>query len=119
MEISLLVIASDFIQALVLLNFFEFAVTKIKWIKKARASLRRWRSEKPPGKLTLYFRRKGDWGLFFIASLPYGGGALAGSLMAISMRMQKKKAFLIIFGGCIIGTVIFYLGFAGILSLFN
>ncbi len=119
LEISLLVIISDFIQALVLLNFFEYAVKNIKWIQKLMDIFRRWRKERPPGKLTLYFRKKGAWGLFLISSLPYGGGALAGSIMAISMRFNKSRAFLIIFSGCILGTFIFYLGFAGIISLFD
>jgi hypothetical protein len=52
-----------------------------------------------------------------IAALPYGGGSLTGSIFAISLKLPKKKAFVLIIVGCIIGSMIFYLVFAGIISL--
>ena len=63
------------------------------------------------------FKKFGHWGVFFISALPYAGGALTGSIVAISIRMDEKKAFVLIILGCLISTTLYYLGFAGILSI--
>jgi uncharacterized membrane protein len=66
-----------------------------------------------------WIEKYGSTGLIFIAALPYGGGALTGSIVAVSIKMDKKKAFVLITIGCIIGSMLYYLGFAGILTLFH
>lgn len=109
LKITLLVILSDVIQTLVLLNFFGYLSEKIPWLKRKK--------KKPKKSWWEKIKKHGEWGLVFIAALPYGGGALTGSIAAVSMKLEKKRAFLFIIIGCIIGSIIFYLGFTGILAV--
>jgi uncharacterized membrane protein len=57
-------------------------------------------------------------GLLLVSALPFGGGALTASIMAITLKLDKKKSFLLIIVGCIIGTFLFYLGFTGLGAIF-
>jgi len=116
-KITLIVIVSDIIQTVFLLHSLEAV---IRWIKKIRARLRRrprdsGSTSKKPG--WERFRRFGALGVFVVAALPYAGGALSGSILATSLKMKRGRAFLVIIGGCILGSVLFYLGFSGVLAL--
>jgi uncharacterized membrane protein len=64
-------------------------------------------------------RKFGVKGLFLVSALPYAGGALSGSLLAISLKIDKKQAFVIIILGCICSTALYYLIFTGILSVWK
>ena len=116
-KITIIVVISDMIQTVLLLNLLDFFTQKISWLRK-------WRNraeEKEKARSQTSFRAKlkkyGNLGLIIVAALPYGGGALSGSILAFSMKLDKKRAFLFITIGCIIGSILFYLGFAGIISL--
>lgn len=112
LEIALLVVLTDVIQILVLINLFDVLSNKIPWLSRRRDGKRK-RSKQTKPSLWEKLKRHGDWGLLAIAALPYGGGALTGSIVATSMGMDKKKAFCIIITGCVLGTAIFYAFFAG------
>lgn len=116
-KITLLVIISDIIQTLVLLNFFGFFSGKIPWLRKKTQKSESGKQERSGRGWLNKIKKWGNAGLVAVAALPYGGGALTGSLVAVSAKMDKKKAFLLIIAGCIIGSVLFYLGFAGLTSL--
>lgn len=103
-KITLLVIVSDIMQTLLLLNFFDYFSRKISWLKK----------EGTRGKFWKKLKQWGAPGIIVVAALPYGGGALTGSILAMSVRMEKKRAFCLIVSGCIIGAILFYFGFTGI-----
>lgn len=111
LEIAALVILSDMIQILVMINLLDVLTEKFPWLRKLRNRKPKRKRDKP----TLWERLKtqGDYGLLAISALPYGGGAMTGSILAASMKMDKRKAFVIILGGCILGTAIFYAFFAG------
>ncbi|MCP5107988.1 MAG: small multi-drug export protein [bacterium] len=111
-KITLLVVVNDIVQTFLLLNCFEYLSRKCSRLKRKKHE-RKWRL-----KLREKLEKWGAPGLIAVAALPYGGGALTGSLLAMSIKMDKKKAFCAVAAGCIIGSVIFYLGFTGILSLF-
>ncbi|MBN1196353.1 MAG: small multi-drug export protein, partial [Candidatus Aminicenantes bacterium] len=91
------------------------------WLKRIRGRL----SKNPVNKVKTEkrfwerFRRHGALGIFLVAALPYAGGALSGSILAVSLKTDRRKAFFIITAGCILGSVIFHLGFTGILALVN
>jgi len=121
-KITILVVISDAIQTIALLNIFEYSFEKSPILNKLKNHLTKKRKKKNlNGKSKKSFWAKTTkWkevSVVIIAALPYGGGALSGSIMAYSMKMKKKKAFLLIFLGCIIGSILFYLGFYGIIEL--
>ncbi len=120
-KISVLVIFSDMIQTAVLLNFFDFLSQRIGWLRRFRDRVNHEYPGNSPGekkikKQTVWNRVKkyGGWGLVAVAALPYGGGSLTGSILAVSIKMNKWPAFFYVITGCIIGTVIFSLGAATI-----
>jgi len=118
LQISILVIISDILQTILLLKFFNFFFHHNNWIKRLKARFKKFR----PGKKKERWKKLksiGPWGLFILSAFPFGGGALSGSLLAISLKMDKRKAFFIIIAGCIVSTTLYYLGFAGILSIFK
>jgi uncharacterized membrane protein len=114
-KITLLVIVSDIIQALLLLNFFDFFSRKIPWLKKKIHKCDMEKQEVYTGKWWTKIKKWGTPGLVAVAALPYGGGALTSSILAVSANMNKKPAFFLIVAGCIIGSMIFYLGFSSML----
>lgn len=109
-KITLLVIVSDIIQAFLLLNFFDFFARKVPWLKKKVGSCDTPRPAAAGKGVWNRVKRWGAPGLVAVAALPYGGGALTGSILALSMDVEKKKAFYFLITGCIIGSVIFYFG---------
>lgn len=118
-KIAVLVIISDIIQTLVLLNFIDFFSRRIRWLKRFKNRLNHEDREKEPAgsKRKSFWKRVkkyGGWGIVAVAALPYGGGALTGSILAVSIKMNKWRAFFFIIIGCIIGTLIFSLGAASI-----
>ncbi len=117
LKIAFLVVLCDFIQALLLLNFLETGFEKIKWLKKLKVRMETRKQNRKKESLFTKLSRRGHWGLLLAASLPYGGGALTGSLLAFSMQMDKRKAFIYIMLGCIFGTLLFYHGFRGLHAL--
>lgn len=116
LKITVLVIVSDMVQTVLLLNLLVYIRKKCKWLKSKKQEERR---EKKKRRFKEWLKTHGSAGLIVIAALPYGGGALTGSIVAVSIKMRKYKAFVLITIGCIIGSFIYYLGFAGILSFFN
>jgi uncharacterized membrane protein len=110
-KISLLVILNDIVQTIILLQVMEGCVARIALRKKKKNKLKPSWIDK--------LKQYGEWGIFTIAALPYGGGALTSSIVAISIKMDKRKATLIIISGCVVGTLIFYLGFTGIMAKFS
>lgn len=108
-EITALVIASDFAQTFILLNFFDLFASKLHFIKRRKIQAPGWREK---------IKKWGAPGIVAISALPYGGGALTGSILAISFNVKKGKAFWSIAMGCVIGSLLFYIGFGGILTIF-
>jgi uncharacterized membrane protein len=119
LKISIIVVICDMLQTLFLLHLIEVSFDKIKFLKKMVNKIKHSEESEDRSKFRDKFKKWGAWGLFFVAALPYAGGAISGSILAFSMGMGKKKAFIIITLGCILGALIFYLSFAGILTLFK
>jgi len=119
LKITLIVIISDMIQTVVLLNLLEFSSERIGWLRKLKKRLDKKEKKETKKSFWLKFKKYKGLGIIAVAALPYGGGALTGSILAVSMKMQKKRAFLFITFGCIIGSILFYLGFIGIISIFK
>ena len=115
-QITLLVILSDIIQTFLLLNFFHYFSPKISWLKRKRGKTKTVKREGVCKKLFKKLKQWGAPGIMVVAALPYGGGALTGSMLAMSVSMEKRRAFCFIVAGCIIGAVLFYFGFTGITS---
>ena len=115
-KITFIVVVSDMIQTVFLLHFLDRV---LGFLKRLRSRLRGKRddSSKPENRTRERFKRYGPIGVFLVATLPYAGGALSGSILACSLKMDKRRAFLLITAGCIIGSIIFHLGFTGILAL--
>lgn len=116
-KISLLVVLSDIIQTLALMYFFQFTIERWKWLQKIKERLERKKNSEPKRSIWGKLKKHGKFGLLVVAALPYGGGALSGSILALSMKIDKKTAFLYIITGCAIGTILYYLGFTGIVSI--
>lgn len=116
-KISLLVVLSDIIQTIILLHLFEFSITRWKWLHKLKARMEQKKKSESKRTIWAKLKKHGKFGLLVVAAFPYGGGALSGSILALSMKMDKKTAFLYIMTGCAIGTILYYLGFTGIVSL--
>jgi uncharacterized membrane protein len=110
LEITALVVASDMAQTFILLNCFDYITTKLQFLKKR---------ESPTSRLKNKIETWGIPGLIAISALPYGGGALTGSILAVSANIRKTSAYWSIVTGCIIGSLLFCLGFGGIMSIFN
>jgi uncharacterized membrane protein len=116
-KISLLVLFSDILQTLFLLFFFEFFRDRLNLGHLKKRFFKGKKEAVPPRRERLgKFRKLGVWGVFLVAALPYGGGALSGSILAVALRLEKKKSFFVIVLGCMIGTLFFYLAFKGILG---
>jgi uncharacterized membrane protein len=112
-KISFLVILSDMILSIFLLNLLPHSIKKIKNLRLVKRFL--WREKnKSENLFRKYLKKFGKSGLLIISALPYGGGALTGTIVATSIKMDKFKAFILITIGCIIGTTIFYMIFSGI-----
>ncbi len=116
-KITIIVVISDMIQTVLLLNLLDFFTQKISWLRKWRSRAEEKEKTRSPTSFRARLKKYGNLGLIIVAALPYGGGALSGSILAYSMKLDKKRAFLFITIGCIIGSILFYLGFAGIVSL--
>jgi uncharacterized membrane protein len=117
LKITIIVVISDMIQTVILLNLLDFFSRKISWFKKWRERATEKEKTRPPNSFRAKLKKYGPLGLVIVAALPYGGGALTGSIVAFSMKLDKKRSFLFITLGCIIGSILFYLGFAGVLAL--
>lgn len=75
---------------------------KIKWMKKTANWL-----YKKANKNKEVIDKYGYWGLFLFVGVPLPGtGAWSGCLIAGLFSMNKKKAFLSIFGGIILSSII-------------
>ncbi len=110
----MLVVISDIIQIIVILNFFEFFVNKLDVITKIKKKF--WKNVENSGKNRLEkFKKYGDWGVLLISALPFAGGALSGSILAVSLEYKKLKAFFLILSGCMIGTLLYFVGISGIM----
>lgn len=116
-KITLLVVVSDMVQTLILLNLFDWLAQKIPWLKKKRNGYVSGKSKNQKRNWLSRLKKYQAVAVIAIAGLPYGGGALTGSIFSISLKLSKKKAFLFIMIGCIIGSMLFYLAFAGIMTL--
>ncbi len=123
MKISILVIISDIFQTIILLNFFVLMKDLFRKLmvhfKGKKTEKKKTEGEKPRNKLKAFMKKHGTIGLITISALPYGGGALTGSLIAVSLKIPKFKAFIYIIIGCIIGTSLYYLIFSGVLTIFK
>ena len=118
-KITVLVLISDMILTIGLLHLFELSFDKVGFLRKLKARLNK--KEKKESQKSLWGKIK-KWrglGIIIIAALPYGGGALTGSILASSLKMEKKQAFFFITIGCIIGAILFYLAFTGIIAAFK
>lgn len=115
-KIMVLVIVNDIIQTFLLLNFFDYFSRKIAWLRRKREKSKTPKREGVCKKLLKTLKQWGALGIMVVAALPYGGGALTGSMLAMSVRMEKGRAFCFIVAGCILGAVLFYFGFTGITS---
>lgn len=113
-KITLLVIFSDIMQTLLLLNFFDYFSRKIAWLKKKWKGREFKKKEGTRGNFREKLKQWGAPGILVMSALPYGGGALTGSILAMSVNMEKRRAFFFIVSGCIIGAILFYFGFTGI-----
>jgi uncharacterized membrane protein len=114
-KITLLVIFSDMAQTLMLLHCFDYFVKRWQWLKKFQDKLNNSAKE---NSLRHKIKKARHLGLVIISALPYGGGALTGSIMAASLKIDRRQAFLTIMSGCIIGTFLYYLVFKGIVAVF-
>ncbi len=120
-KITILVLISDVLQVLLLLNFLDFLKSKISWLRKKNQD---YEMENQGGgshgrkhKFWNRLKELGGFAVILVAALPYGGGALTGSIFANSLGIPRVKSFFLIISGCVIGAILFYLGFAGILGL--
>ena len=116
LQISAIVVISDVFQTIFLLYFFEYfrrLLGRSPWLKKT------WdrKKEKNDRFLGRFLREYGTWGLFIISAFPYAGGALSGSLLAVSLNIERRLAFGIIMLGCVCSTTLYYFLFAGIIDL--
>ena len=114
LKISILVIISDIIQIILILNFFEIFVNKLDLINRIKKRLRRKPGNSKKNRLEK-FKKYGGWGILIVSSLPFAGGALSGSVLAVSLEYKKWKAFFLILSGCVIGTGLYFIGFFGII----
>jgi uncharacterized membrane protein len=117
LKITVLVLISDMILTVGLLHFFELSMEKVGFLRKLKARLHKKENKESQKSFWGKVKKWGGLGIIIIAALPYGGGALTGSILASSMKMEKKQAFLFITIGCIIGAIIFYLAFAGVMAV--
>lgn len=117
MKIALLVILADIIQTVIILFLFEASARKFSWMQSVKARLGRYQHKQEQKK---WYQKFGGWGLlgiFLISSLPQGGGALTGSILAIGIQAKKTPAIIAISLGCIISDFLFYAAFRGLLNL--
>jgi uncharacterized membrane protein len=118
LKISVLVVISDILQTILLLNSFEFISKRLLWWQNFKARVFK-KTVDTCEKKESRFKRFGLAGIFFVSALPYGGGALSGSILAISINERKWRAFFMIILGCMVSTVFYYLSFKGVLVLFK
>lgn len=116
LKIFLLVIVSDIIQTIILFYFFEYISEHFIYLKRFKQKLsKKYQTKIQNSKKK--FQKIGNTGVLLISALPYAGGALSGSILAISLKIERRKAVLLIITGCIIGTCFYYLCFSGIISI--
>ena len=118
-KITVLVLISDMFLTVGLLHLFELSFEKVGFLRKLKSRLNKKEKKESQKSFWGKVKKWGGPGIIIIAALPYGGGALTGSILASSMKMEKKRAFLFITIGCIIGAILFYLACTGILAVFK
>ncbi len=63
-------------------------------------------------------RSLGEWGVLLVPSLPFlGGGLWSGVLLAHLLKVEKKKSYLLLTCGSMIGCTFLVLGFGGVKAL--
>jgi uncharacterized membrane protein len=112
-QISLLIILCDAVQILILLTSVDSLIRRLPWLARHFERRREKRISRPPTHWLNRITKHRFPALVFISALPYGGGALSGSLFALSCQCDKPKAFVFIIIGCILGTLIYHLTLSG------
>lgn len=111
--VSILVFVSDLLQTVVLLKGLN---TIRPWLRRVRQLFpwAVWARKRQERGLSGRWARWGIWGVLLVSALPYAGGALTGSILAVSLEQKPVRAFGAIALGCLLGTLLFHLGFSGI-----
>jgi uncharacterized membrane protein len=118
-KITVIVLISDMLLTVALLHLFELSIEKVGFLRKLKSRLHKKENQESQKSFWGKVKKWGWLGIIIVAALPYGGGTLTGSLLASSLKMGKKRAFLFITIGCIIGAILFYLACIGILAVFD
>lgn len=116
-KIVVLIILADIIQTVILMYLLETSSRKISWMQGIKEKLMRYQRKREQKK---WFQKFGGWGLlgiFLISSLPQGGGAITGCLLAFGVQARKIPAIVAISCGCVVSDFLFYAAFQGLLSL--
>ena len=116
-KVAILVALADILQTIILLNLMEYSLNRVSLFRGLKNFLEKRQEKRRQRQWLMKLSNLGNLGLLMISSLPQGGGALTGSLVAISLRARKLPAILSISFGCIISSFIFYEIFTGILKL--
>jgi len=117
LDISLIVIITDFLEIPFYNMVFTGATDKIKLLKWLHNKLDYRKSKLSEKKIYWWFRRAGEFGVFLITVIPGAGGVQTGTLLAHSLHMKKSKSYPILAVGSVVGCIIFALGFKGLLKL--
>lgn len=103
-EITFLVILCDALQSVALLTLLE----RIPWLSRLLEKARTRRREKKRWAWLQRLDSHRFMAMLIIAAIPYGGGALSGSLFALSTSSPRFKSFLFILTGCFLGTMLYH-----------
>lgn len=107
-QIFLLVILCDALQTITLLLFFDRLPGIRQLLEKKQNRLKEKNSRRWPQYISKYRYSA----MVFISAIPYGGGSLSGSFLALSTGSPKFKSFLLILSGCVLGTLVYHAVFS-------
>ncbi|MFH1783875.1 MAG: small multi-drug export protein [bacterium] len=127
---ALVIVGMDLLLIPIYFYFYE-SPAKLKFIT-SRIRLMRMRRElklKKRGiireernihaKLLKKARSFGQWGVFFLPSVPFlGGGLWSSILLAHLLKLERKRSYLLVAGGSFFGCSVLALGFGGVKALF-
>lgn len=117
LQIGVMVLLCDLLQTVFLLKLFGELWKHSTFLRRLRVCFMKAGRKEKRRRLPAVIQSNPGLILVLVSALPFGGGALTGSLLATSFLRQGTTAVVPIMTGCAVGTGLYLLGFCGILKI--
>ena len=119
LEITLLVILSEFLLILVVDLIFSRSIDRLSFLHNIRSRSERFQDRMKQRKFTTALINLGWLGPLTITAIPFTGGVWSGMALSRIMGLPHKKTLFAVSLGAVIGALIFALAVLGVLSIID